>query len=298
MLIDAHQHFWRLSERAGYWPPGELAAIYRDFAPADLEPLLRQNGVRGTVLVQTLPKVEDTEWMLALAAQHDFILGVVGWVDLASADAPATIARLARDAKRSKLKGLRPMLQDLADVHWIEDPALDAGVAAMLEHGLSFDALVLPGHLAPLLRFAERHPDLPIVIDHSAKPLIAQGTFEPWLSDLRRLAALPQVCCKLSGLLTEAGLPHASPDGRQAVAPYAEAVIELFGADRLIWGSDWPVLRLASDYTTWLNMARALLAALPAEQQAAVLGGNALRFYRLDVPLADTGAVDSPQEKP
>jgi L-fuconolactonase len=294
MLIDAHQHFWRLSERAGYWPPAELAAIYRDFAPADLEPLLRENGVRGTVLVQTLPKVEDTDWMLDLAARHDFILGVVGWVDLASADAPASIARLARNVK---FKGLRPMLQDLADPHWIEDPALDAGVAAMLEHGLSFDALVLPGHLGPLLRFAERHPELPIVIDHAAKPLIAQGAFEPWLSDMRRLAALPQVCCKLSGMLTETGLPHASPDGQQAVAPYAEAVIDLFAADRLIWGSDWPVLRLASDYTTWLNMARALLAALPAEQQAAVLGGNALRFYRLDVPLADTGALDSKQEK-
>ena len=294
MLIDAHQHFWRLSERAGYWPPAELAAIYRDFAPADLEPLLRENGVRGTVLVQTLPKVEDTEWMLDLAARHDFILGVVGWVDLAGADAPLTIARLAGDAK---LKGLRPMLQDLPDPHWIENPALDAGVAAMLEHGLSFDALVLPGHLGPLLKFAERHPELPIVIDHAAKPLIAQGAFEPWLSDLRRLAALPQVCCKLSGMLTETGLPHASPDGPQAVAPYAEAVIDLFGADRLIWGSDWPVLRLASDYTTWLNMARALLAALPPEQQAAVLGGNALRFYRLDVPLADTGALDSKQEK-
>ena len=294
MLIDAHQHFWRLSERAGYWPPAELAAIYRDFAPADLEPLLRQNGVRGTVLVQTLPKVEDSEWMLELAARHDFILGVVGWVDLAGADAPATIARLASDVK---LKGLRPMLQDLPDPHWIEDPALDAGVAAMLEHGLSFDALVLPGHLGPLLRFAERHPELPIVIDHAAKPLMAQGVFEPWLSGMRRLAALPQVCCKLSGMLTETGLPHASPDGQQAVTPYAEAIIELFGAERLIWGSDWPVLRLASDYTPWLGMARTLLAALPAEQQAAVLGGNALRFYRLDVPLADTGALDSKQEK-
>ena len=298
MLIDAHQHFWRLSERAGYWPPAELAAIYRDFSPADLEPLLRQNGVRGTVLVQTLPKVEDTEWMLDLAARHDFILGVVGWVDLASPDAPATIARLASHSRHAKLKGLRPMLQDLPDARWIENPALDAGIAAMLEHRLSFDALVLPGHLAPLLRFAERHPELPIVIDHAAKPLIAQGLFEPWLADMRRLAALPQVHCKLSGMLTEAGLPHASPAGQKAVAPYAEAVIELFGADRLIWGSDWPVLRLASDYTAWLSMARALLVGLPAGQQAAVLGGNALRFYRLDVPLADTGAVDSLQEKP
>ena len=295
MLIDAHQHFWRLSERAGYWPPAELAAIYRDFAPADLEPLLRQNGVRGTVLVQTLPTVADTEWMLDLAATNDFILGVVGWVDLESPAAAATIARLAQNPK---LKGLRPMLQDLPDAHWIENPALDAAIKAMIEHRLAFDALVLPCHLEPLRKFAERHPNLPLVIDHAAKPLIAQGLSEPWLSELRRLAALPQVCCKLSGLLTEAGLPHASPAGQKTVAPYAEAIIDLFGADRLIWGSDWPVVRLASDYAAWLAITRALLAGLPAEHLAAVLGGNALRFYRLDVPLTDTSTVDSLQEKP
>lgn len=294
MLIDAHQHFWRLAERGGYWPPAELSPIYRDFAPADLLPLLQQNGVRGTVLVQTLPKVEDTEWMLELAARNDFILGVVGWVDLASPDAPATIARLAGNAK---LKGLRPMLQDLPDARWIENPALDAGVAAMVAHGLSFDALVLPEHLEPLLRFAERHPQLPIVIDHAAKPLIAQGLSEPWLADLRRLAALPQVCCKLSGLLTEAGLPHASPAGEARIKPYVDAVLELFGAQRLLWGSDWPVVRLASDYGRWLSISRALLAALTPEQQAAIFGRNAIRFYRLDVPAKDTAAAAQLQEK-
>ena len=275
MLIDSHQHFWRLSDRAGYWPPADLAAIYRDFLPADLEPLLRQHGVRGTVLVQSLPSVVDTEFMLGLAAKNDFILGVVGWADLLSPDAPACIARLATNPR---LKGLRPMLQDIADSHWIENPALAPAIQAMIDHQLCFDALVLPRHLKSLFRFAQQFPALQIVIDHAAKPLIADGTTEPWRSDMRRLAALSQVHCKLSGLLTEAGV---SP-GVESVKPYADAILDLFGPDRLLWGSDWPVVRLAADYESWLAMSRSLLMTLSAQQQAAVLGNNAIRIYRLD----------------
>ena len=294
MLIDAHQHLWRLRDRAGYWPPAELSAIYRDFSPADLAPLLRQNGVCGTVLVQTLPSIADTEYMLGLAGANDFILGVVGWVDLASRTAPADMARLAKDGK---LKGLRPMLQDLPDCRWIENPALAPAIEAMVDNGLCFDALVLPQHLASLLKLAERHPQLPIVIDHAAKPPIAAGRREPWLADMRRLAALPQVHCKLSGLLTETGLPVGSPDGARAIKPYVDAVVDLFGAQRLLWGSDWPVVRLASDYGPWLTMARSLLAHLPAAQQQAIFANNAARFYRLEVPAADDSAVATPQEK-
>lgn len=290
MLIDAHQHFWRLSERAGYWPPEQLAAIYRDFLPDDLAPLLQASKVSGTVLVQTLPSVAETDYLLDLAAANPFILGVVGWVDLAGADAAASIARLARNPR---LKGLRPMLQDLPDRHWIESSALASGVEAMLAHGLCFDALVLPCHLEPLLNFARRYPDLPIVIDHAAKPLIADGEFEPWLSDMAQLAALPQVHCKLSGLLTEAR-PHADAE---ALRPYVEAVLALFGPARVLWGSDWPVLRLASDYGRWLAISETLLAGLSAAQRAAVLGRNAMRFYRLDVPFEDAPAANNLLEK-
>lgn len=275
MLIDAHQHFWRLTDRAGYWPPPELAAIYRDFSPADLVPSLRRSGIDGTVLVQSLPTVADTEYMLALAEENLFILGVVGWVDFESPDVPERIARLARNPL---LKGLRPMLQDLPDNRWIERSTLDRAVKAMLDHRLRFDALVLPRHLEPLLTFAQKYPELPIVIDHAAKPAIAEGIGDPWFSDMRRLAALPHVHCKLSGLLTEAG------DTRDAetLSPYVRALIELFGPERLLWGSDWPVLRLAGDYAGWLAMSRGFLAHLPADQQAAVFGHNAIRFYDLD----------------
>ena len=275
MLVDAHQHFWQLADRNGAWPPPELAAIYRDFLPGDLAPLLEANGVARTVLVQSMPNEDDTRFMLGLAERNPFIGGVVGWVDMKAPDAPARIAALAQDPM---LKGLRPMLQDLDDDRWIDDAALDPAVDAMLRHGLRFDALVLPRHLPALLAFATRHPDLPIVIDHGAKPLIAQGVMAPWREDIARLAALPQVCCKLSGLVTEAG-----PDWDvERLRPYVDHLVASFGPQRLIWGSDWPVLDLAGDYAGWIAASRALLAGLSDADRAAVFGGNARRFYRLD----------------
>lgn len=280
MLIDAHQHFWQIDARHGYWPPAELTAIHRDFAPADLTPLLHQNHVRGTVLVQTLPSPADTAYMLDLATHNPFILGVVGWVDLESADAPDRIARLATNPR---LKGVRPMLQDIDDTRWIANRVLPPTVRALIDHGLCFDALVTPRHLPALLDFAERHPDLPMVIDHAGKPPIAAGIIEPWLSDMSALAALPQMHCKLSGLLTEAG----TNADIGSVRPYVDALLALFGPERLLWGSDWPVLRLAGDYGGWLAMCQQLLANLPEPELAAVFGLNAIRFYGLDVAAQD-----------
>jgi L-fuconolactonase len=275
MLVDAHQHFWRLADRGGAWPPPDLAPIHRDFLPGDLAPLLARHGVTRTVLVQSMPNEDDTRFMLGLAAQHAFIGGVVGWVDLKAPDAPARIAALAADPM---LKGLRPMLQDLEDDAWIDDPALAPAVAAMLGHGLSFDALVLPRHLPALHAFAARYPDLPIVIDHGAKPLIATGVLEPWRADVARLAALPQVCCKLSGLVTEAG-PGWDVD---RLRPYVDHLLACFGPQRLIWGSDWPVLNLAADYAGWLGACASLLDGLDEAGRHAVFGLNARRFYRID----------------
>lgn len=276
MRIDAHQHFWLMRDRVGEWPPQDLAAIYRDFLPPDLEPTLDAAGVDGTVVVQSLPTVADTRFMLGLADDHCFILGVVGWVDLKAADAPARIAELAA---HPKLKALRPMLQSLPDADWIDDPALDPAVEAMIAHDLRFDALVFPQHLAALARFAERHPALPVVIDHGAKPFIATGAFSFWRSAMARLAAMPQVSCKLSGLLTEAGDRRDLPSLR----PYIETILELFGRDRVLWGSDWPVVRLAGTYEAWLDMCLRLV---PEADHDAVFGGNARTFYRLDAPAA------------
>ena len=275
MRIDAHQHFWRIADRKGSWPPAALAAIHRDFDPADLAPLLEQHGIARTVLVQSMPNEDDTHYMLGLASRNAFIGGVVGWVDLKGGEAPARIAALARDPH---LKGLRPMLQDEADECWIDDAALAPAAEAMIHHGLSFDALVLPRHLPSLLAFAQRHPGLPIVIDHGAKPLIAAGELEPWRRDMAALARLPQVHCKLSGLVTEAG---ASWNVEQ-LRPYTDHIVQAFGPRRVIWGSDWPVLHLAADYAQWISASETLLAGLDDSARADIVGLNAARFYRID----------------
>jgi L-fuconolactonase len=270
MIIDAHQHFWLMKHRQGGWPPPELAAIHRDFLPADLAPEIEAAGVEGTVLVQSLPSVEDTRFMLGLAEKSETILGVVGWVDMKAQDASAVIADLA---SAPKLKGLRPMLQDIADPAWIDDEALDAAVVTMLGHGLVFDALVLEPHLAPLEAFARRYPDLPVVIDHGAKPRIAGGHYRDWRKGMLGLANVGNVCCKLSGLLTEAGGQRP-----EAVRPYIETILDLFGPERVIWGSDWPVVNLAGSYSEWIAQCREIV---PQADHAAVFGGNARRFYRL-----------------
>jgi L-fuconolactonase len=279
MVIDAHQHFWRLADRQGEWPPASLAPLYRDFAPVDLLPVLQRCGIGGTVLVQSLPTPQDTAFLLDLAARHAFVRGVVGWVDMKASDAAAQIAALAR---HRLLKGLRPMLQDLQDDDWIDDAALDPAVHAMLAHGLAFDALVRPRQLRALASFAQRHPHLPIVIDHAAKTQIARAAWQqPWQRDIAALAELPNVCCKLSGLLTEAGDAPTEATLRAAV----DHLFATFGAERLMWGSDWPVLNLAGDYADWFAMAQRLCRARPGFDAAAlnaVFGGNARRFYKLD----------------
>jgi len=275
MRIDAHQHFWQLAARKGAWPPPELALIYRDFHPDDLNALLAENGVSATVLVQSVPNEADTRFMLELANHHSFIGAVVGWTDLKAADAPERIAALAA---HPKLRGLRPMLQDLDDNNWIDDPALAPAVDAMLRHGLCFDALVLPRHLPALLAFARRHPTLPIVIDHVAKPAMDGASHAQWWDDMSKLAALPQVECKLSGMVTEAGAGWTV----ERLRPYAHHVLQAFGPQRVMWGSDWPVLTLASGYAAWIDASEALLAHLNEAQRAAVFGLNARRFYRID----------------
>lgn len=274
MIVDAHQHFWQLDEPGRDWPTPDLEPIYRDFGPADLQPLLREHGVSATVLVQSMACESDTLRMLELAERMPWIAGVVGWTDLKAADAPERIARLAR---HPKLRGLRPMLQGLPDDRWIDDPALTPAIEAMRVHGLAFDALVMPRHLPGLYAFARRHLALPIVIDHAAKPAIASREPGEWGADLARLASLPNVHCKLSGLVTEA-----APEWRtRDLQPWVAHVLECFGPERILWGSDWPVLNLAGDYARWVVASRELLAHLDREARAAIYGGNAIRFYRL-----------------
>ncbi len=274
--VDAHQHFWRVARGDYTWLTPALAAIHRDFEPADLQPLLAARGIEATVLVQAAATVAETQFMLELADRFPFIRGVVGWVDMASTDAADTLRQLAA---HPAFKAVRPMLQDLRDVAWIATAPTTPAVDALIRLGLRFDALVKAPHLPHLLTFVRRHPALPIVIDHAAKPDMSHDELAAWRAGLEPLAALPQVHCKLSGLVTEIGA------GRrlETLRPYADAVLELFGPHRVMWGSDWPVLNLASDYATWCDTTDMLLAGLSPDDRAAVLGGNAVRFYGLQL---------------
>lgn len=276
MRIDAHQHFWSPAHGDYGWLTPELGAIHRDFGPADLQPLLDAAGVDATVLVQAAPTAAETQRLLALArAPGSRVAGVVGWADLLAPDAARSIS-----SAEPLLKGLRPMLQDIADPLWMLDTRLGPALAAMQATNLAFDALVQPRHLAPLLQFCQRHPGLRVVIDHGAKPDIATGDgFGTWAAGMKRLARETMAFCKLSGLLTEAGPGAAARP--ETLAPYVELLLAEFGPTRLMWGSDWPVLLLAADYARWAALCEGWLAPLPAEDRARVFGGNAVAFYRL-----------------
>ena len=280
MNIDAHFHCWELARGDYGWLTPALAPIYRDVAVVDWEEQSSPHGVRGGVLVQAAPTEAETQFLLAQADANPAVLGVVGWVDFLAADAPARIAALAR---HPRLKGLRPMLQDIADPQWILQPAAAPALRAMADCGLVFDALVKPVHLPHILTLAGRHPELRMVIDHGAKPDIAAGEWQPWADGMTRIANETQAMCKLSGLLTEVG-PRPAPG---AVRRWAEHVLQSFGAERVVWGSDWPVLELAAPYALWWATSRQLLESLDAEGQAAVMGGNAVRLYGLEILQAD-----------
>jgi L-fuconolactonase len=272
--IDSHQHFWRLDRGDYAWLTPQLGPIYRDFGPEDLEPHLRRFAITGTVLVQAAASIAETEYMLALAAKTPFVQAVVGWVDFESSEAPGEIDRLAG---HPKLKGLRPMIQDIPDPNWMLRSAVGPSVARMQHMGLSFDALLKPRHLEPFRRFLDLYPDLAIVIDHGAKPDIAAGHFSDWAREMREIARDPRVYCKISGLVTEARADWLKED----LTRYLDLLLEAFGAGRLMWGSDWPVVELAGGYERWRETTLEYLASLGKAERAAILGGTATTFYRL-----------------
>jgi L-fuconolactonase len=269
--VDAHHHVWTIARGDYGWMSPDLS-IARDYGLDDLRPLLA--GITATVLVQAADSEAETAFMLDVArASAGLVQGVVGWTNLAAPGAPDRIAELARIPL---LKGLRPMLQDIEDTGWILRPAVQPALAAMARHGLRFDALLKPRHLPVIGALAERHPGLPVVIDHAAKPDIANGAFQPWARHMARLAHETPWCCKVSGLVTEARADWQVEDLR----PYVDHLLSTFGPERLMWGSDWPVVTLASNYRRWHEAAAALL---PTATHAAIFGGTAARFYGLSL---------------
>ena len=273
-MIDAHQHFWRVARDDYGWLTPALVPLYRDFEPDELRPILARHGIASTILVQAAPTLAETHWLLDVAHRTPFVAGVVGWVDFDAGDAPEQVDALARDRK---LVGVRPMVQDIGDDEWLARPAHDPVFEALVAHGLVFDALVLPRHLSRLARVIERHPALRVVVDHGAKPRIRERELEPWRSDLATVARHPAVTCKLSGLLTEAR----PGDGAASIRPWTDAMLDLFGTTRVLWGSDWPVVNLAGGYDRWRDIALDTLGALDDAAHDAILGANAARVYGL-----------------
>lgn len=271
-MIDSHQHFWQLSRGDYGWLTPELEPLYRDFLPEDLLPKIDSCAVEQTILVQAAPTVAETEFMLDLASRHPFIAGVVGWVDFEKEDVAEQIRKLASN---TKLVGLRPMIQDIPDLDWILRPEIETACHCMREQNLVFDALVLPPHLKNLKTFAERCPELTVVIDHGAKPPIRDMIPDSWFIDMAALAEFPKVSCKISGLVTEA-----SPDWKpQDLQPVIEHLLKIFGPERLLWGSDWPVLELAGTYEQWFGVASDAFADLSEPDRSLIFGENAQRIY-------------------
>ena len=265
-MIDAHVHLWRIGANDCVWPTPADGVLHRDFGIDEMIAVLDGAAVDRAVLIQSQESPRDTAWLLDLAATTTRIAGVVGWADLRDRDEVSDLS------SHPLLKGLRPMVQGCA-TDWYDDPALDAGLAAMIEHGLVLDALIRPAHLPALARLTARTPDLVIVIDHAAKPEGGQKGIADWQTAIAPLARQPNVHVKLSGLLTE--LP------REAIAPAVQTLLDLFGAERLLWGSDWPVLTAVDVYRAWLDFASSLI---PKDDHTVVFGGNAARVYRIAEP--------------
>jgi L-fuconolactonase len=272
--VDAHVHLWDPIRGDYGWLTREMTPLYRRFGHSDVKPLLDAANIEGAVLVQAAATSAETDYLLAIAESLPWVLGVVGWVDF---DAEDVVDQIARRATHPKLVGIRPMLQDIADPLWILDPRRSRALQAMERHRLVFDALIRPQHLDAISQVAAAHPDLAIVIDHAAKPTIGKELDQFWQSAMRRISRLSNVRCKISGLMTEL----APGTDAAMIAPHVETLLGLFEHGRLIWGSDWPVLTTAATYAEWFRVSQQCLARLDQAALDEVMGGNAIRTYRV-----------------
>jgi Predicted metal-dependent hydrolase of the TIM-barrel fold len=277
MRIDAHQHFWRYSPEEYSWIDDSMRAIRRDFLPADLAPALASAQLDGSIAVQARQSIDETDWLLALADSSPGIKGVVGWVPLAAEG--ANIRRvLDRYDGQTRLKGVRHVLQAEPDAYF-SNPGFNTALHEIARRNLSYDLLVYARQLPAALAWIDRHPNLRVVVDHIAKPVVDGVPRPEWRAQMRELARRPNVFCKFSGVVTEA--PHWRWSVGQ-IRPYFETVLEAFGAQRLMFGSDWPVCLVAADYARWFATVESLVQPLSTTERDAIFGGAATAFYHLD----------------
>jgi L-fuconolactonase len=275
MIVDSHHHFWHYNLAEYGWIDDGMAEIRRDFLPDDLRQDMAAAGVDAVVSVQARQSVKETRWLLDFAAANDFIAGVVGWVPLVSPSLPATLEEFAA---QPKLVAVRHVLQDEPDPAYMLREDFQAGIRSLRDFNLAYDILVFERHLPRTIEFVDRHPAQPFVVDHMAKPRIRQREIEPWSRHMRELAKRPHVSCKISGLTTEVGRANWNIAD---LRPYVDVVLDSFGPNRVLFGSDWPVCLVACDYPRWMATVQELIADLSPTERSAILGGNARRVYRL-----------------
>lgn len=273
--IDSHHHLWRYNAAEYGWLDDDMKALRRDFLPKDLTAELAAAGIDGTVVVQARQTLDETRWLLDVADENPVIRGVVGWAPIAGEDFPGVMEEFEN---RPKLKGLRHVIQAEEDENYILRADFNAGMYAMRGSGLVYDILVYERQLPQTIEFVDEYPDQVFVLDHIAKPRIGAGILEPWSANLHELALRQNVWCKVSGLVTEADWKHWTPE---TLLPYLDTVVDAFGADRLIVGSDWPVCLVATEYAKWFEALRTYFARFSESEQNAIFGGTAIEVYQL-----------------
>lgn len=274
MIIDSHQHFWNYEPKKHSWIDDEMKSIRRDFLPDELAQVYKENEIIGSVVVEAYQAETETAFLLSLAKQHPFIKGVVGFVDL---KADTIQERLDYFSQFNLLKGFRAVLQS-QDPSYMLQPAFLRGIGMLKKYGFTYDVLVFPKHLAAVKELVQNNPDQSFVIDHLAKPYIKAGEIEAWAKDMRELAQYPNLYCKISGMVTEADYKKWKPEN---FTPYLDVVVNAFGTQRIMYGSDWPVCLVAASYAQVLSIVKNYFSSFTPDEQAAFFAGNATRFYHL-----------------
>lgn len=275
MIIDSHHHFWKYDPIEYDWIDDSMKVIRKDFLPENLKTTIQEAGVDGVISVQARQSVEETDWLIGMAHQNEFIKGVVGWLPLVQKDIEEYLEKYADE---KKLKGVRHVIQGEPDPEFMLRKDFNHGISLLKKYSLVYDILIVERQLPNTIRFVDQHPEQVFVLDHIAKPLIGRNELSPWKENIQELAKRENMNCKISGMVTEADYQKWTPS---QLLPYIEVILEAFGPDRLLFGSDWPVCLVATTYTNWVNLVRKNVTPYTKTEQAKIMGENALRLYQL-----------------
>jgi len=276
MIIDSHHHFWKYNPVEYDWIDDSMKVIRKDFLPKNLEQTIREAGIDGVISVQARQSVEETDWLLEMATQNKFIKGVIGWLPLINDDIEVDLEKYSG---KKLLKGLRNVIQGEPDPKFMLRKDFNRGISSLKKYSLAYDILIVERQLPNTIRFVDQHPEQVFVLDHIAKPLIGKHELSPWKKNIQKLAKRENVNCKISGMVTETDYQNWTP---QQLQPYFDVVLEAFGADRLLFGSDWPVCLAATSYLNWLNLVLKNITSYSETEQAKIMGENAVRIYQLE----------------